>query len=209
MSAGTTVGSSNGSAATTSKSSWRTVDVVVAAVLGVAFGVLQAVWNNGVYPPLSTAMGAVPQLTSVQGGIWLIAGVVGALVVRKPGAAFFTEMVAVLVAAAIGSSWGLSVIWYGAVEGFAPELVFLATRYKRFGLPTSVLAGAAAGLSMAVLDLIFYYPTFSAANKLVYTVVAVGAAAVTAGALAWVLVRALASTGVLAPLASGRAQREV
>jgi energy-coupling factor transport system substrate-specific component len=142
-------------------------------------------------------------------GVWLLPGVLGALVIRKPGAAVFTELVAAIVSALLGNQWGITVVYYGLLQGIAPELVLLATRYRRWGLPTALLAGAAAGLAAVVLDVVHYYTDWSASWIGVYALVVVASAAAVAGAGGWLLVRALARTGVLAPFASGREQRAV
>src|SRR3712207_3492450 len=109
-------------------SSWRTVDVVVAAVLAVAFGVVFWAWNL-LHAATSGAFTALPPLQGFMYGMWLLPGVLGALVIRKPGAAVFTELVAAIVSALLGNQWGITVVYYGLLEGLAPELVFLATRY--------------------------------------------------------------------------------
>ena len=67
-------------------------------------------------------------------GVWLIAGVVGALVIRKPGAALFVETVAAIVSALLGAQWGVITIVYGVVQGLAVELVFAAFLYRRWRL---------------------------------------------------------------------------
>ena len=119
------------------------------------------------------------------------------------------ELVAAIVSALLGNQWGVTVVYYGLLEGIAPALVFLATRYRRWGLPTALLAGAAAGLAAVVLDVVYYYTDWSASWIGLYAAVVVTSAAVVAGAGGWLLVRALARTGVLAPFASGREQRAV
>ena len=43
-------------------------------------------------------------------GVWLMPAVLGALVIRKRGAAIYTELVAATVSALLGVSWGLSVV---------------------------------------------------------------------------------------------------
>ena len=65
---------------------WRTVDIVVTAVLGVAFGVLFWAWSllNSATGP---AFAAFPPGQAVLYGVWLLAAVAIPLIVRKPGAA--------------------------------------------------------------------------------------------------------------------------
>ena len=182
---------------------WRVVDIVVAAVLGVAGGVLFAVMNIS-YESIGRIFSAVPPLTGLVVGVWLLPGVLGMLVIRKPGAALFTELVAALVSALIGSTWGLSVLWYGLLEGLAPELVFAAFAYRSFGRPVALLAGAAAGVAAAGLDLVVYYSTLTTGFKLAYAASVIVSGAVIAGLGGSALTRALARTGATAHLTSGR-----
>lgn len=187
---------------------WRTVDIVVAAVVGVTFGVVFALWNNVIYPPISTAMGSTP-LQAIVAGVWLIPAVAGAQIVRKPGAALFTELLAASVSMLFGSTWGLTVFLSGLWQGLGAELVFAAFAYRRWGLVAAVLAGGGAGLAAGINDVIVWYPEFSAGWKAAYAGSAVLSGLVIAGALGWVLVRSLARTGALAAFAAGRGQVEV
>ena len=125
------------------------------------------------------------------------------LVVRKPGAAVFAMVLASTVSALLGSAWGTQVIWYGALEGLAPELVFLALGYRRFALPVALTAAAAAGLTAFGLDWYFYYRDWSAGWLTVYAVVVI------AGLGSWLLVRRMAATGVLDALPSGQDRERV
>lgn len=185
---------------------WRVVDIIVAAVLGVAFGVIFIVWNLA-GTPLRDGLGAVvPGLGALLAGIWLLPAVVGGLVVRKPGAAFFTEVVAATVSVLIvPNEWGWWTIESGVVQGLGAELVFAIVLYRRFGVVVAVLAGIAAGLAMAVNDLIVWYAAgLTAEFAAVYVVSAIITGAVLAGLLGWLLVRALAATGALARFGAGR-----
>ncbi|GAB3589671.1 hypothetical protein GCM10027446_02710 [Angustibacter peucedani] len=186
---------------------WRVVDIVVASVLGVAGGLLFAVWNAN-NATLAAPFGATPAV-ALLGGVWLLPGVLGGLVVRRPGAATFVELVAAVVSALIGSQWGFSVVWYGLVEGLGAEIVLALLLYRRFGLPTAVASGAVAGLVISTCDLTLYYTTQSATWNLVYAGLLALSGAVVAGGGSWALTRALAGTGVLAPLASGRTAARV
>lgn len=182
---------------------WRTVDIVVASVIAVSGGVVFWAWDQ-LWNTTGAAFSAFPPGQAVMYGIWLAPGVIGALVIRRPGAAIYTELVASVIEALLGSTWGLSVIFYGLAQGLAPEIVFAAFAYRVWRLPVAVLAGAAAGTAAAGLDLHYYYATWQAGWKVSYVVIVAASAALVAGVLGSLLVRALARTGVLQPFASGR-----
>ena len=188
---------------------WRTVDIVVMAMVGSVFGVIYWAWA---YFPASSIFASIPPVAAVTYALFVMAGPLGALIIRRPGAALGAELLAALFEALVGVHWsGTSVIVYGLVEGAAAEIVFLLLRYRRWGLPAAVSSGAAAGAAMALLDVWIYrvYPEFSAAQQGGYLIFAVIGGAVIAGGLSWFLVRALAATGVLSPFPSGREQNLV
>lgn len=187
---------------------WRTVDVVVAAVLAAAVGVVFWAWGL-LWAAASPAFQTVPPLQGIMYGVWLLPGVLGAFVLRKPGAALYCSLVASVVSAFLGSQWGLTVVWYGLLQGAAPELVFLATRYRSWRLVTALVAAAAAGLAAVALDLSYFYPEWPLDWKLGYAALVTTSAAAVGGLGTWLLLKALAPTGVLAPFPSGREQVRV
>ena len=192
----------------TSGRTWRTVDIVVAAAIAVAFGVVFWAWNL-VWAAAAPAFLAFPPAQYLLYGIWLLPGVLGGLVVRKPGAALFTELVAASVSALIGSQWGLDTVISGALQGGAAELVFALGRYRSWGLVTAALAGAAAGVAAWLHDMPLYYPELALPDQLVFLPFMVVSAALVAGAGAWLLWRSLVASGALAAFGSGRAQPRV
>jgi energy-coupling factor transport system substrate-specific component len=205
----TTTTDRTGSTATDQASArWRTVDIVVASALGVAFGVVFWAWNT-LWNGLEGAFAGFPPGRAFLYGMWMVPAVLGPLVIRKRGAAVYVELVASVVSALLGSPWGLYVVAYGLIQGAAGELVFALTLYRSWRLPTAVLAGAAAGAAAALMDLAFYYPDWSGVWQLTYGVLVVVSAAVVAGGGSWLLVRALARTGVLSPFPSGADQARV
>jgi energy-coupling factor transport system substrate-specific component len=185
--------------------SWRTVDIVVASSIAVAFGVIFWAWGQ-LWNTAQPAFTGFPPAQGFMYGVWLLPGVLGALIIRKPGAALYTELVASIISAFLGTAWGLQVVLYGLVEGAAPELVFAFLLYRSWKLPAALAAGAVAGVAAALLDLAFYYTDWSGGWKLSYTLLLAASSLVVAGVGSWLLVRALAKTGVLAPFASGRDQ---
>ncbi|MFB9799709.1 ECF transporter S component [Streptomonospora salina] len=182
---------------------YRTVDIVVPAVLGVAFGVVFWAWNL-LWQVSAPLFAFFPPAQALIYGVWLLPGVLGALVVRKPGAAVLTSTAAAFVSMMLGTPWGVEAVLAGFVQGLLPELVFAAGRYRRWGAAVSVLAGAAAGIAPAVWDNVRYYPTWPLSFQLTFGVLVVVSAAVVAGAGARLLTSALARAGALSAFPSAR-----
>src|SRR6185312_3513803 len=80
-------------------------------------------------------------------GVWLVPAVLGGLIIRKPGAAFFTETVAAIVSLALGTVWGWTLVVQGPIEALGAELAFALLAYRSFGLVAACLAGALSGLA--------------------------------------------------------------
>ena len=183
---------------------WRVVDIVVASVLGVAAAVIFFAWNQLYTPVTGPIEVALPGAQALLYGVWLFAGVLGGLVIRKPGAALFTELVAATVSALLGNQWGFLTLESGLVQGLGAELVFLAFLYSYWRMPVAMLAGAGAGLALGINDNILWNVGATPTFQLIYLVSAVISGALIAGLGSWFLVRALARTGVLSRFASGR-----
>ena len=183
---------------------WRTLDIVVAAVIAVAFGVVFWAWNL-----LWQAVNPVPARALIY-GVWLVPAVLAGLVIRKPGAAVFTEAVAAVISALLGDVWGVSVIPQGLIEGLGAELAFAILLYRVFTLPIAALAGALAGLAATVFDALYWQRSYAwASYNLPYIGFGTLSSLVVAGAGAWLLTRALAQTGVLDRFPSGRERAAV
>jgi energy-coupling factor transport system substrate-specific component len=184
--------------------SWRVVDIVVAAALGVAVGLIYFAWNL-IYNPVSAPLeAALPGLQALVYGVWLIGGVLGGLVIRKVGAAVFVSIVAASVSALLGAQWALLTLESGLVQGLGAELIFAIFLYKNWKLPVAILAGALSGLALAINDLILWYAGAAPLFATVYTISAIVSGAVIAGIGSWALTKGLARTGALSRFASGR-----
>lgn len=196
--------------ATPNRFGWRVVDIVVAAVIGVAIGLLFWLWNT-IGGAWFGAMDALtPGLGGIAVGIWLIGGVIGGLVIRKPGAALLVEVIAAIVSMLIGNMWGVGTLISGLAQGLGAELVFLLFLYRRFTLPVAMLAGAGAALGAWVNEL-FYGSSPNILKTVEFNAIYLGtvvvSGAVLAGVVGWLLVRALAATGALSRFAAGREAR--
>lgn len=186
---------------------WRVVDIVVAAVLGVAIGLLFWGWNAVGGAWFGAADAVTPGLGGIAVGIWLIGGVIGGLVIRKPGAALVVELVAAIVSALIGNVWGVSTVLSGIVQGLGAEIIFALFFYRRFGIVVAALAGIGAAVAAWVFEL-FYGSTPNILKTFefnsIYLISLVISGAILAGVVGWLLVRALAVTGALSRFAVGR-----
>lgn len=206
---------------------WRTVDILTIAFLGAALGV--AFWGWGVFyngPITALKIGYAP-LMGLFAGPWFLAGVVGGLVVRRPGAALFCEVVAALVSMVPGTEWGVGVLVSGVLQGIGAEAAFALFGYRRFG----VVAAALAGLLSVPLEWLYETVKFPAswadipvlstlaengswfgewplAHKLVYLGCMGVSGIVLAGVVGWLLTRALARAGALGALPPGQEVRE-
>ncbi len=188
--------------------SWRTVDIVVTAAIAVAFGVVFWAWN-ALWAATGPAFAAVPPAQNILYGTWLAAGVVAGLVVQKPGAALFAELVAASVSLILGSQWGLDAALSGLFQGAGAELGFALFRYRRFDLIAAALAAALAAVGAWIHDTPLYYAELPLVDQLVIGAFMLVSAVIIAGiGSAW-LVRALVQTGVLAQFPSGRTQQRI
>ncbi|MGZ8804431.1 MAG: ECF transporter S component [Microbacterium sp.] len=189
---------------------WRVVDIVVASVIGVASGLIFLAWNVAYRGPSELLSPLLPGLQGLLDGPWLFAGVLGALIIRKPGAAVYTELLAAAVSALtlVGNTWGaVLTLEAGLIQGLGAELVFLLFFYRRWNLPVAILAGVGAALAGGINNLILWYAGADITFVVVYLVSTMISGAVIAGALSWLLARGLAATGALDRFASGRETR--
>lgn len=188
--------------ATPDSSRWRTVDIVVASVIAVAFGVIFWAWGLFWNGPAEAI--PLPGRALIY-GVWLVPGVLGALVIRKPGAAFYTETIAAVVSVALGTGWGWTLVVQGPIEALAAELAFAIFAYRSYRPSVALLAAALAGLAAAVYDKVVWYPANAWGSFGVpYILLAVVSSVVVAGLGAVALTRALAQTGVLDRFPAGR-----
>lgn len=193
-----------------SKRGWRVIDIIIGAVLGVACGLLFWIWNSVGYAWFTALDAFTPGLGGFAVGIWLIGGVIGGLVIRKPGAALYVELIACVVSMGLGNQWGIETMYSGVAQGLGAELIFAIFMYRRFGVVVAALSGAGAAVGAFCLEL------FTSANyakslefNLTYLSTLIVSGLFLAGVVAFLLVRALAATGALDRFASGRSSRSL
>lgn len=130
--------------------SWKVKEIVIMSVISIVFAVVYLLFTHfgnvlaGMFGPI-----AYEPIY----GIWFIVSVIAAYMIRKPGAALVSEIIAALVECLLGNPSGPMVIVIGIVQGLGAEAVFLATRWKAYSLPVLMLAGMGSSVASFFYDL--------------------------------------------------------
>jgi len=143
-------------------------------------------------------------------GVWLVPGVLAALIIRRIGASLYAEFLAALISVQLGSAWGWVAVIQGAAQGAASEIGFAASGYRSWRTPFALLSALLAGLTATLFDAFHYYPETSwLTYRIPYILMGTASSVAVAGVGSVLLVRALAPTGVLDSFPSGRERTAV
>ena len=103
---------------------WRVVDIVVAAIVAVASGVIFWAWDFIYAVPTALFDSLTPGLGGLFHFMWLFAGPLVAIIIRKPGAAFFGETIAAVIETLLGNPFGVAhALLIGMAQGLGAEIV--------------------------------------------------------------------------------------
>ena len=181
----------------TPDTTWRTRDIVVTAVIGAAFGVVFWVWGLLWYGPFAVLGGLALPVLDLGYAVWLIPAVLAPLIVRKPGAAVFAEMMAAVISALLGTPWAIDTLLSGFVQGAAAEIVFAMTLYQRWTFPVLAAAAVASAAAAWIHDWVIYWSEVDPVYQIIRGVfMAISAVVIVAGG-SLVLHRSLKRAGVL------------
>lgn len=189
---------------------WTAADIAVGAALGVACGLV--FWGfNFAYAWLSPLIGGIlPGLASVLHPLWYFSGTLAVIILRKPGAAIYVNLVGSAAEMLLGNQFSVGFVFAAAaLQGLFAEIPFMVTRYRVYNLPISMVSGALVALEYGVYLMLFRYQgvAFLSARGIVHMVSELVGGVLIAGVMSWYLYRAIAATGALDRFASGRAAR--
>lgn len=185
---------------------WELRDVIMMAILGVVFSaVYLAVFQGGL--ALSTALtpaGLGNFGFEIIYGVWFMAATLAAYIIRKPGVALITEVLASAVELLMGNSGGLTVVLTGVIQGVGAELAFAIFRYKKWNLASMSLAGVLSAAFIFCYEL-YYLNYIALAPGLLIAQLAVRfvSAIVFSGVICKLAGDGLAKTGVVKSYAIG------
>jgi energy-coupling factor transport system substrate-specific component len=185
--------------------SWTLREILIVAVLGAVFGVLYLAWVQ-VWLIAQAIFGAITM--DVVMGFWFIVSIIAAAIIRKPGAALFSELLAALVQVLLGSPAGLLLLVTGLVQGAGAEAVFAATGWRNYRLPVLMAAGVGAAIfSFAYTWFRFDYGALAPGLLIAMFVLRCLSGALLAGLLGHLVTEALYRTGVLSGLSIDHTRR--
>ncbi|MGY4688703.1 ECF transporter S component [Salibacterium sp. K-3] len=180
-------------------------EIVVMAFISAVFGVLYLLWIflgqlvTGLLGPVGGGLMA---------GFWIMAPVVCALIIQKPGAALAAEMIAAGTEVMVGSVNAGSVLILGFTQGIGAELIFAIFRYRSFKLPVLMLAGMAGTAASFLTQFAMYgYSQYAAVVVWLMLGTMLLSGMLLAGWGSHYLTYALVRTGVLHNFAIGRNMR--
>ena len=188
---------------------WTAADIAVGAALGVACGLV--FWGfNFAYAWLSPLIGGIlPGLASVLHPLWYFSGTLAVIILRKPGAAIYVNLVGSAAEMLLGNQFSVGFVFAAAaLQGLFAEIPFMVTRYRVYNLPISMVSGALVAVEYGVYLMLFRYQgvAFLSARGIVHMVSELVGGVLIAGVMSWYLYRAIAATGALDRFASGRAR---
>lgn len=109
---------------------WTIRDVIFLALIGVFFGIIYQLWSYVYYALAATPL--KPYANDMTIGVWIMAGPLAGVLLRKVGASVIGELLAAAVEMMLFSSWGAADLISGFIQGIGNELGFAATGYKNW-----------------------------------------------------------------------------
>lgn len=179
-------------------------DIVLMAMLGVAFGflywVLVQAWNA-----VAVVMGPAGDLAQhlLLGG-WLLVAPLAVAIIRRPFVGIIAELIASVVEVVfLGSPVGPLLLVAALLQGAGSELPFALTRYRRYGWGVYAVSGVA-GAGLVFFWSALQYGWYGQEIFALRLGMQLASGLVLGGLLAKVIVDALLRTGVLDQFAIGR-----
>jgi energy-coupling factor transport system substrate-specific component len=181
--------------------SWTTMDIVVVAVIGVVFGLLNSPFGL-VYQSFQAAFGPIGANLF---GVFNISQCLAMFIVRKPGAALGNAVINGLVQMLSGNPAGAITLGWGVTQGLGAEIIFWAVRYRHFDWKVMFLAGAWANVFSNYWTYGVYGFGGQGVDMLVLgTAVGFVTYGIMSGLVAMGIGKALQASGVLRSFAAGR-----
>ena len=110
------------------KKAWSLQDVILLAIIAIFFGIIYQLWGYTYYALAATPLKVYANDATL--GVWIMAGPLAAILLKKAGASVIGEVLAATV----------EMLLSGLIQGLASELGFTLTAYKNWGALSLTLA---------------------------------------------------------------------
>lgn len=180
--------------------SWNTRDLLVAVVIPVVLALL-------LIPVMlythALMMVIPPFVSGLVTGLWVIAGIMVAYIIRRPGSAFLGALLVGLIQGPF-SPFGWVILLIQAAVGIFSEVPFALTRYRVYTLLFLCAAGAIGNLGPIAITYALYNTASLELAAQISNIVFNLVGGLVGGLIAKLLTDALAQTGALRAYAIGR-----
>ncbi|QGG60331.1 ECF transporter S component [Loigolactobacillus bifermentans] len=128
------------------KTRYQLRDIVLIGIVGVFCGAIFFTTDLA-YNVLTAGLSAVglgPIANELLIGLWMIAGPLAGVLIRRPGACALAEILGGFVEMLLGGEFGAAAVLAGVIQGIGSELGFAITGYRHFdklGLFLATLTG--------------------------------------------------------------------
>ena len=182
---------------------WKLRDVVVMVILAVICGGIYRLWDV-LYPIVNTSWVPAQGLLN---GFWFIASGLVPYIIRRPGAALISEMVAAMIEQALGSQFGLQNLVWGLTQGIGAEVAFALFAWRNYSLPVMLLSGGLAGMGASLTWYVQGGSAYTHTIILLYFVFSFISGAVVGGLIPKLIGDALNRAGIVRNFELGRANK--
>lgn len=187
---------------------WRVADIALASSLAAVFGVIYwgftMVFFSQISPVLRTIL---PGFGSILHGVWYLSGPLALLLIRKPGAAIYVNVLGAVFENILGNQFSaFMVIISAALQAVFSEIPFVITKYKKYNLSLSIISGVLTAIEYGIYLMFVIYQGKNANYLTIHMICEIISGLVIAGIIPWVLFVAIRKTGALSNFASGREQ---
>lgn len=185
---------------------WRVADIALGSALAAVFGVILCGYSLVFIPLIRTLNAAVlPGFASITHGVWYLSGTLAVLLIRKPGAAVYVNVVGALVQVLLGSPFSFnSTIIAALLQGVFAEIPFLLFRLRKFNLTLSIASGVLVAFEYGVYLALTKYQAKAPSYITIHMITELVSGFLLSGVLVWFVYLALRATGALDNFASGR-----
>lgn len=176
---------------------WSVRDITTASVVGVFSSFL--FWGAQ-FIPFDALQVVLPGLGGLLNGLWLFAGPLAAVIVKKPGGALYSELLASVLESFLGSTWGgMEIVVLGILQGAAAEVGFACFGYRRWSFGTTCLSGFFSGIMCFMYTFLTHLQAINPGGPygIVYGITTILSGIFFGGVCVWLLYKRLVRAGVV------------